>query len=39
MAIIETVDESSFVHTMAQENHGFSRDGASALFVYLNELS
>lgn len=39
MAIIETVDESSFVHTMAQENHGFSRDGASALFVYLDELS
>jgi hypothetical protein len=39
MAIIDTIDESSFVHTMAQENHGFSRDGASALFVYLDEIS
>tara|TARA_R100000278_G_scaffold109064_1_gene85986 strand:+ start:202 stop:564 length:363 start_codon:yes stop_codon:yes gene_type:complete len=39
MAIIDVVEESSFVHTMAQENHGFSRDGASALYWYLEDIS
>ena len=36
--MIETITEHTFIDTMTKKDNGFSYDGASALFAYLEQL-